>query len=124
MSGIITSLKVIRDAADEAIELAGLGETTDLTDLFDRIGFIAVQGNSLIDQSIQLLSKPAESAGPGKQHKMSLRKSALLIRCLIVPGGKFPAPTQKRLVDIEALACVIANDLQPIQDESSEPTES
>jgi len=127
MLEIITSLKAIREAADEAIQIAQHGETADL---LDHIDFMADQGKSITEHLKQLLCKPAKSFDPGKQPKMSPQKASLhiqryateAIEGLRTQGAT--ADTEHRLIDIRALALGIANDLQPIQDESSEPTGS
>lgn len=117
MSGIIMSLKAIRDAADEAVQLAQLGETADL---LDRIDFMADQGKSITEQLKQILC-PMPSVDPGKNPKMSPQKAALhiqryateAIEGLRTQGAT--ADTEHRLVDIRALALGIANDLQPVE---------
>ncbi|MBA7629774.1 hypothetical protein ES703_37278 [subsurface metagenome] len=161
MSEIITSLKAIRGAADEAIQLAQLGETADL---FDRIDFMAEQILStasiamlryilttehaassynqpvLVDTetniaygtadvlpdgtpAMQLYEKLSQSEDP----KMSPHKAALLIQRYATEAIEglrtqgATADTEHRLIDLRALACDIAKDLQPIQDESSDP---
>ncbi|TKJ24671.1 MAG: hypothetical protein CEE41_05290 [Hadesarchaea archaeon B3_Hades] len=124
MSGIITSLNAIRDAANESIQLAQLGETADL---LDRMDFIAEQGKSITEQLEPLIRKPAESTDQVKQPGMSPHRAALHIQRYATEALEglrtqgATADTEHRLIDIGALARDIANDLQPVQDESSEP---
>lgn len=64
----------------------------------------------------------------GKELKMSPHELALLIQHYAaealegIQSTDATAYTEHRLIDIEALARDIAKDLQPVQDESSEPT--
>ncbi|MBA7605253.1 hypothetical protein ES703_12383 [subsurface metagenome] len=126
MSGIIMSLKAIRDAADEAVQLAQLGETADL---LDRIDFMADQGKSITEHLKQTLC-PMPSVDPAENPKMSPQKAALhiqryateAIEGLRTQGAT--ADTEHRLIDIRTLAHDITTDLQTIQDESSESTGS
>lgn len=121
MLEIITSLKAIRNAADEAIQIAQHGETADL---LDRIDFMADQGKSITEHLKQLLCEPPEPPGqvdPGKNPKMSPQKAALhiqryateAIEGLRTQGAT--ADTEHRLVDIRALARTIATVLQPAE---------
>lgn len=125
MYGIIRPLKAIREAADEAIQLVQLG---GIADLLDRMDFMADQGKSIIEHLKQLLCKTGESIDQVKDLGMSPHSAALLIQryaTLALEGLRrtdATADSENRLIDIEALARDIANDLRPIQDESSEQT--